>query len=347
MALVALALVGAAVVVVVRADGDPSCYGTRSTRSPAYAGRSASRAYDWVDVTTQQTPRFSPAVDIPAGLLDDRYVPQGLAGWPAWNGSGEDLLLISAYQDGDHDKVADGPSAVFAVVAGGPRAGTSLGRMLIAPGHVGGLAVQGGWLYVGSEHEIRGYRLTRVSRALAGDPGTGTVQPPDYSRPSSHDVASLGSGDGQVWAGRYSMSSPTPLTGYVQTSRSTGALELQPDAGILVPEQTQGVAVTAGQAVFSSSYGRLSRGYLRVAPRLQAGPAGAGSSCFRVPSMNEGVTVLDGRLYVLFESAAHTYDRGLLRPGNRITQVYSAALGDVTTPARDSTTAPGLPPPLR
>lgn len=324
----AVALVGTALVAGVRTtdgdDGDPSCYTTRSTTSPSYAGRSASRVFDWVDVAAQTTPRFSPGVDIPAGLLGSRYVPQGLAGWAGF-GSGEDVLLISAYHDGNADKGSDGPSAVFAVVADGPRAGTSAGRMLIDPGHVGGLAVYGGWLYVGSEHTIRGYRLATVRRAL--DSGTDVVQHPDYTRPSSHDLANFGVGDGRLWAGRYTMTSPTQLTGYVQTSRSTGALELQPDAGITLPKKTQGLAVTTDHAIFSTSYGRRSRGNLWVVPRGRSSTP----YCFRVPSMNEGVTVLDGRLYVIFESGAHTYDRGLLRPANVVARVYSAALSDVTS----------------
>lgn len=323
--LAASALVGTASAAVVSTAGDggePSCYATRSTTAPAYPGRSASRVYDWVDVTGQTRPRFTPGVDVPAGLLDDRFVPQGLAGWPR---SGEDVLLISAYHDEDHDKSADGPSAVFAVVAGGPRAGTSLGRMLVDSGHVGGLAVYRGWLYVGSEHQIRGWRLATVRRALASS--SDTVQPPDYARTSSHDVANLGVGDGQLWAGRYAMTDPTALTGYVQTDRRTGALALQPDAGIVLPQQTQGVAVTTDATIVSASYGRRSRGDLWVVPRSGT----TAPYCLRVPSMNEGVTVLDGRLYLLFESGAQTYDRGLLRPANPITQVHSAALADVTS----------------
>ncbi|WP_375424058.1 hypothetical protein [uncultured Friedmanniella sp.] len=328
MAVVAVAVVVAAgaVVALEHDGGETGCYSRRSTTKPAYPGRSASRVYDWTDVDAQTTSRFGAAVALPDALLEGRYVPQGLAGWPNWDGSGESLLLISAYHDGDADKAADGPSAVFAVVADGPRAGTSAGRMLVDPGHVGGLVVHRGWLYVGSEHEIRGYRLDAVRRALPE--GGDDLQPTEYRRSSTHDVANLGSGDGRLWAGRYTKTGSSPLTGYVQTDARAGTLELQADAGILVPPKTQGLTVTADQTISSTSYGRLSRGTLRVVPR---GSTAARSYCFRVPSMNEGLTVLDGRLYLLFESAARTYDRGLLRPANVIPEVQSASLTDITS----------------
>ncbi len=71
-------------------------------RHPLYTGASASRVYD---------ARFElRALDRhPAGLLDNRYVPQGMAAWTNWNGNGEDIALISAYHDGNGNKEPDGP----------------------------------------------------------------------------------------------------------------------------------------------------------------------------------------------------------------------------------------------
>ena len=63
------------------------------------------------DTSAQTTRRFSPGVNIPAGLIDNRYVPQGLTSWPNWNGTSEDLLLIAAYHDGDGNSEPDGASA--------------------------------------------------------------------------------------------------------------------------------------------------------------------------------------------------------------------------------------------
>ncbi len=331
----AVALIGAAQVAVPPTahaddDDDSYCYTTRSTVTPNYAGPSASRVYDWVDPSAQTTRRFSPKVNIPAGLLDNRYVPQGLTSWANWNGTGEDLLLIAAYHDGDGDSEPDGASAVFGVVANGSRAGTGLGRMLITTGHVGGLAVYRGWLYVGSESDIRGYRLKTVRDALSGA-DSNTVHPRAYNRTSSFPVAYLGKGDGHLWAGQFSETSSTRLNGYVQTSRTTGTLDYQSDTQVYAPKKAQGVAVTSSQVIFSTSYGRNDRGNIWIFPRGQQSVTDANSYCFRVPSMNEGVTVLRGRLYLGFESGAYTYNRGLDDPDNPITRVHSAALTDVTS----------------
>lgn len=331
----ALAMIGAAQVAMAPAaqadsDSDPYCYTTRSTKDPSYRGPSASRVYDWVNTSAQTTARFAPGVNIPAGLITGRYVPQGLASWANWNGTSEDLLLIAAYHDGDGNSDPDGSSAVFGVVASGPRTGTGLGRMLVAKGHVGGLAVYGGWLYVGSESSIRGYRLSTVRSALAGADSS-YVYPRAYNRVSSYRVGFMGTGDGHLWAGEFSETSSTHLNGYVQTNRSAGTLAYQSATQAYAPKKTQGVAVTSGYVIFSTSYGRNDRGNLWIFRRGQHSATDANSYCFRAPSMNQGVTVLNGRLHLGFESGAYTYNRGLDDPDNPITRVHSAALSNVTS----------------
>ena len=331
----ALAMLGAVQLVAAPAahaddDNDPYCYTNTSTKKPLYRGPSASRIYDWINPSIQVSARFSPGVDIPVGLLGGRYVPQGLASWSNWNGRGEDLLLISAYHDGNGNKDPDGSSAVFGVVANGSRAGTGLGRMLIANGHVGGVAVYGGWLYVGSESTIRGYRLSTLRNALAGA-NPKKQEPAAYNRPSSFRVSYLGTGDGHLWAGTFSENSPTHLNGYVQTSRSAGTLAFRSGTQVYAPKKTQGVAVTAGHVIFSTSYGRNDRGNIWIFRRGQQNATDRNSYCFRAPSMNQGVTVLNGRLHLGFESGAYTYNHGWDDPDNPITRLHSARLSLVTS----------------
>ncbi len=312
------------------ADSDPYCYTTRSTKAPFYNGPSASRVYDWVNTSGQTNRRFSAGVAVPAGLISSRYVPQGVTSWANWNGTAEDVLLISAYHDGNGDKVPDGPSAIFGVVASGSRAGTGLGRMLITNGHVGGVAAYGGWLYVGSEFEIRGYKLSAVRSALAGA-NTNTVHARSYNRTSSYRVGFMGTGDGHVWAGSFSETASTRLNGYVQTSRSLGTLSYRSATQSYAPKKTQGVTVTAGYAIFSTSYGRNDRGNLWIFRRGQQSATDGNSYCFRVPSMNQGITQLNGRVYLGFESGAYTYNKGLDDPDNPISRIHSAALSEVTS----------------
>lgn len=311
-------------------DSDPLCYTTRSTTTPFYAGASASRVYDWVNTSAQSTRRFTAGPAIPAGLLDARYVPQGLSSWANWDGKGENILLISAYLDTNGDKEPDGSSAVFGVVSNGSRAGTGLGRMLIAEGHVGGLAVYKGWLYVGSESEIRGYRLSTVRGALAGA-NTSTVYPRAYNRSTSYRVGFMGSGDGRLWAGAFDENSATHLNGYTQTSASTGAVTFESATQAYAPKKTQGVAVTSSYVIFSTSYGRNDRGNLWVFRRGAQSLTDGNSYCFRAPSMNQGLTIANSRLYVGFESGAYTYNHTADDPDNPIRNVHSAALTNVTS----------------
>ena len=311
-------------------DNDPYCYTTRSTKTPPYRGPSASRVYDYLNPSAQTSARFSRDVDIPVGLLRGKFVPQGLAGWSNWNGRGEDLLLISAYHDGNGNGTPDGSSAVFGVVANGPRKGTGLGRMLIATGHVGGVAVYGGWLYVSGGSAIKGYRLATLRSALSGANPT-TTTPAAYTRASSFPVSYLGTGDGHLWAGQFNASSPTHLNGYVQTSRSAGTLAYSAGTQVYAPRKTQGVTVTAGYVIFSTSEDRDHRGNIWIFRRGQQNATDQNSYCFRVPSMNEGVTVLNGRLYLGFESGAFTYNKDSHRPLNPITRLHSARLANVTS----------------
>src|SRR6185312_4753929 len=114
MAVAALLLSGVAAVVSAQpaaAAEDPMCRTTQGSK-PWYPGPSASATYDST---------FHSSVAIPAGLLSGRYVPQGLAYWNNWNGTSEDILLISAYHDGNGDKTPDGSSAIFGVVLSGAR----------------------------------------------------------------------------------------------------------------------------------------------------------------------------------------------------------------------------------
>ena len=309
-------------------DDDPLCYTTQSTVDPFYPGPSASRVYDWVNTGSQTDRRFSSGLPIPDALLDNRYVPQGLTDWSNWDGTGEDLLLISAYEDEDGNKAPDGPSAIFGLVASGERRGTGIGRMLITEGHVGGLAVYKDWLYVGSGQEIRGYRLSRVRDALAG-PNRDYLYDRAYNRPTSYTVGFMGTGDGRLWAGAFDKDETTHLNAYAQTSNADGTLDYRTQ--YFAPKKTQGVTVTPNYVIFSTSYDRNERGNLWIKPRDQDSRSDSNSYCFRTPSMNQGVTILNGRLYLGFESGAYTYNHDWNTPRNPIRRVHSAALSDITS----------------
>ena len=301
------------------ADESTYCSTTPGTAKPFYSGASASAVYDKT---------FATGVPVAHGLINNRYTPQGLTSWASWDGKGEDILLVSAYHDDDADGDEDGPSAVYGMVANGPNAGDSLGRMLIGSGHVGGIAVYNGWLYVGSEFTINAYRLSTVRTALAGA-NTDTVYKPTVSRTSDFRVGFLGTGDNLLWAGVFSENSDTTLRSYTSSS-STGVLTAGSSSTQVVPKKTQGVAVTSSRVIFSTSYGRNNKSNLWITPRNQTTLTDAKSSCFAAPSMTQGLTVLGSTLHVGFESGAYTYTHPSDNPRNVIKDTHRASLAAVT-----------------
>ena len=306
-------------------DTDPLCYTTRSTvDSSAYSGPSASRIYDWTD-SSQTSQRMRKDVAIPANLISDHYVPQGITGIPNWLGGTEDLLLISAYKDADGDGETDGASAIFGVIANGSRAGQGMGRMLIAEGHVGGIALVGSYVYVGSGNEIRGYQKSTVVSVINAA-NNSTVYARDYNYSASYTVAYLGSGDGHLWAGSFNETDPTHLNAYSVTNSSTGAISYQ--FQYYAPKKTQGVAVTGGHVIFATSYGRHDRGNLWIMEHGQSSLFDGNSTCFRTPTMIEGLTILEGRFYASFESGAYTYTHTHTTddPDNPIYNLHGAPL---------------------
>ncbi len=74
-----------------------------------------------------------------------------------------------------------------------------------------------------------------------------------------------------------------------------------------IPTKTQGLTVTANHFIYSTSYGR---GQPQQPVRRQRGQKdldAAALSCFRAPSMTEGITEYNGTAYLVYESASHLY----------------------------------------
>ncbi len=317
--------------------GDALCYTTSTYGETWYDGLSASKRYDnrfW----RFNNPTDRAVIDIPAGLLEDRYVPQGLAAVSNWNGTSEDILLISAYRDTlDGDSAEDGPSRVYGVVASGSRTGTGLGYVtlgrtpsgdnLALRGHAGGLAVYKGYVHVGSEKAIYAYPWSRIKNGLQGG-SSGTPVRPSAVEGTTYTVGFMGSGDGYLWAGRFEKDTTAHLNRYVHTAGGNGRLTYQTQ--LFAPKKTQGVAVTDRGVLFTTSWTRGDRSNVWVFKRGVATRTDANNSCFRAPSMIEGVTTLNGRAYVIYEGAAYKFlNDGNGRPRNVVSRIHSADLDDL------------------
>ncbi len=294
---------------------DANCRTTAGS-SPWYPGPSASETYD----TT-----FHNGVAIPAGLLDGRYVPQGLAYWNNWNGTSEDLLLISAYHDGNGNKTPDGSSAIFGVVLSGPRRGDSLGRMLIPNSHAGGIAIVGGHVYVSGEGGVRYWSASTVRTVLAAA-NTSTTHQPKGTQNVAGKASFLGTQGGTLWTGDFDENSHQHMWQY--RPRSSGSLAYT-GGNRWVPKKTQGMTVVGSRFVFATSSGRNDFSNVWVRPTSYTGDLTDGTAfCTRAPSMIEGLAYgnSDGNQHVwaLYESGAYTYNKGWDDPKNPIKNIHWA-----------------------
>jgi hypothetical protein len=281
-----------------------SCDTSTTGGSTWYDGPSAARKYD---------ARFSNSASLP-GL--GTHTPQGAGTWWNWDGSGTNLILVTAYRDG-----AD--SQIYGI---NPATGATVGVVAIAEGHVGGITTTMGWALVsGNGSTVRKYSLTALRDAMkaAGTPYLGQVGTAQSVIGASFlnsygDSLFTGTfnetGRGQM--GEYKVSSAGVLT------RVGGTWE--------IPTKTQGIAITSGHFLYSTSYGRANRSNIYAVRRGQTDLDAATLSCFRAPSMTEGITNYNGTTYLVYESGSHLY-RSDPNTLNVITRMHKATTSSLTS----------------
>ncbi len=97
--------------------------------------------------------------------------------------------------------------------------------------------------------------------------------------------------------------------------------------------KTQGLAVLEDYFVYSTSYGRTNRSNLYVVRRgyTQLDEANKDDmlKCFRAPTMSEGVTLSQGKIYVVYESGAAKYANGTPKPDRIIKHLHVASKSDL------------------
>jgi hypothetical protein len=302
--LTALITSASALTAVLPASAAITCDAATSGGSTFYDGPSASYKYD---------ARFSNSASIPNLST---HTPQGAGTWYNWDGSGKNLLLIASYRDG-----AD--SQIYGI---DPSTGATVGVVAIAESHVGGITVSKGWAFVsGQGSSIRKYSLTALRDALkaAGTPYLTQVG-------TARDVAAssfIGSYGDSLFSGSFNADGRGIMYEYKIATDGTlttvaGAWE--------VPTKTQGLTVTANHFIYSTSYGRGNRSNVYVVKRGQKDLDAAALSCFRAPSMTEGITEYNGTAYLVYESASHLYgsDPATL---NVIPRMHKASISSLTS----------------
>jgi hypothetical protein len=300
----ALLTTAAALTAALPAHAAISCDTATTGGSTFYDGPSASKKYD---------ARFSNSASIPNLST---YTPQGAGTWYNWDGSGKNLLLVAAYREG-----AD--SEIYGI---DPSTGSTVGVVAIAESHVGGITVSKGWAFVaGQGSSIRKYRLTELRDALkaAGTPYLAQVG-------TARDVAGssfIGSYGDSLFAGTFNDTGRGTM--YEYKIADDGTLTTQSGAWE-IPTKTQGLTVTANHFIYSTSYGRGNRSNIYVVKRGQKDLDAAALSCFRAPSMTEGITEYNGTAYLVYESGSYLYasDPATL---NVIPRMHKASISSLTS----------------
>ncbi|MGW0227088.1 hypothetical protein ACWDWO_02140 [Actinopolymorpha singaporensis] len=292
------------------------------------SGRTA-RLYDGPSASYLYDRRFSPGPTIPHEELR-HHTPQGVAWWGDWNGKGDDLLLVSAHDQGD----ANGH-----LIGLDPREpGKVVGIVALGPTHAGALGLNGRWLFVdgpknGSRHTVSSYRLDALRAELRA--GGGSL---DHDAQTTVYGASFLTADGRhLYAGRFNFHGYRDWM-YRYTIQSNGKLTLDPKPGTNrglrweTPASTQGVAKTGNRFLFSTSSGRDRRSNLYVTNAAETNLDRASPRCFRAPTMAQGIAVTPGgRVYLNFESGSYEFDgTSGRRAKNVIPGTHTARLGELT-----------------
>lgn len=269
---------------------------------PFYDGPSASKVYD---------ARFSGSAAVPnLGT----HTPQGAGTWWNWDGN-KNLLLVTAYRKG----------AKSQIIGIDPATNKTVGVVAIDATHAGGITTSNGWAFVqGSTNGIRKYKLSTLKTAMKAA-GTPLIKPVGAER-KVYGASFLTSYGGYLWSGKFNDSGRDKM--YQYKINSNGTLTTINKAWE-VPTKTQGLLVTGSHFIFSTSYGRDKRSNLYVVRRGQPDLDKAKLSCFRAPSMSEGITEYGGRAYLVFESGSHLY-RSDSKTLNVIPRLHKATITSLT-----------------
>jgi hypothetical protein len=271
--------------------------------SPALAADPNFRCLNDTTANDQATPWFSNnyngSWELSRSLLDE-HVPQGLTTWGSYFGAGNDLLVYTAYsQFGGRARIQgidprDGSLTNFAQL----QAGT----------HAGGVAIVGNWAFVpgANEGSVRRYKLSRLARIFANGPSSEALDGAFAGKVVG--TGFLTQAGNTIYAGTFN---PNGL-GVMRTYSVDAKGDLHETSGdIEVPKKTQGLLVLPNYFVFSTSYGRTKRSNVYVVKRgytsLTTSYNNGNLRCVRAPTMSEGVTIANDKIYQLFESGADCY----------------------------------------
>lgn len=234
------------------------------------------------------------------GFTSTRMCPQGMT-------FAYDYLLISAY-----DLAAEENSVIYVM----DKVTKELLTTLILPSktHAGGLAFDGSNIWVPTGKKVSAIPLKVIDEAaLNGEPYYYVTY--KTTKTLAVTVSFLTYYDNQLWVGSYNELKNTYMYSYELTKKETKP-SLKKKSSIYLPTRVQGIAFTEDGALILSRSCQLYkglRGYMRQLDVYRPDYANAVNNeiplrecvySVEMPSMNEGIALDDGFIYVLFESAA-------------------------------------------
>ena len=249
--------------------------------------------------------------------LDRPYTPQGIGAWPSWRGGSEDLLVVSMH----HENEDENASLIYGMTPGGTHRGAAY---LPVGAHAGGVKIHGSWLYVQQNtYTIRRYPLSAVRDSFLSD---GVQSLGNGTSLTVTGVSTFDIDGGYLYGATFNKDARDVMRRYRITS--TGGLDLDEDWGpIQVPKKTQGVLVLSNTWIFSTSYTRNARGNVYVVRRGYAKGeefTSVNYRCFQSVAMIQELTGMNGKTYLLNESAAQEFDDWYDQPIHKIRHLHVA-----------------------
>lgn len=267
--------------------------------------------------------------------LSDGFIPQGLC---AASGG----FIVSGYMDNGGSRLQfykNGEYKSYQIKVNGKA----------FDGHVGGVAASGDYFWVTSETTAYYFKtadleadeksispISSFDLCLKGSTCTvwgGYLWVAEFYEEKSYKI------DGHGFATKDGMHYAIAAAFKISDEKSCGVEEI-PEKVLSIREKTQGIAFENGKIVLSTSYGRKNDSALYFYDSPLDGESDSammidgvevpvwylvGGEKLVAPPMTEGITCSNGRLFVLFESAAKKYTTELKKCKYPISSVVSIA----------------------
>lgn len=226
------------------------------------------------------------------------WVPQGLGYDPS-----TDQLLTTYYSspDGDPDRDA----GILLSIQDRATGDEILSALLAGPDHAGGVAIDGDHVWVtSSDGYVYLYSMADIEATRRS-----AVQPQTrFKVPAS---AYLTVHDGRLYVGSFDDKDPGSV--YSMPLGADGEPSGPPVLEGTAPPRSQGLAVTDDGFVFSTSWGRENPSEL-----ISISHSGEVKH-LTAPNMSEGLVIVNGQVYVVYESGATAYQYDGNHPSHNIT----------------------------